>query len=197
MPQISLTYHLHLPCKVVIKGRIFLQVQMLHLLFSLSCSGTVFKNPLLNHLFTFIAGRTMFLPLANFLLWLQCCPKCIQDDGLQKHGIEHQDPWKCVAQFCLIWKGSSPRKPCTFLLLRVRPCRKENSGSHLWGFGFPMCLLFNIVNKRVQNAALGSSLKNDRMISVCFQGKPLSITVIQDYAPTSNAEEAEVEWLVL
>ena len=51
-----------------------------------------------------------------------------------------------------------------------------------------------IVNKRVQNAVLECNLKNDRMISVCFQGKPFSITVIQVYAPTSNAEEARVEW---
>ena len=50
-----------------------------------------------------------------------------------------------------------------------------------------------IVNKRVQNAVLGCNLKNDRMISVCFQGKPFNITVIQAYAPISNAEEAEVE----
>ena len=50
-----------------------------------------------------------------------------------------------------------------------------------------------IVNKRVQNAVLGYNLKNDRMISLCFQGKPFNITVIQGYAPTSNAEEAEVE----
>ena len=49
------------------------------------------------------------------------------------------------------------------------------------------------VNKRVQNAVLGCNLKNDRMISVRFQGKPFNITVIQAYAPTSNAEEAEVE----
>ena len=48
-----------------------------------------------------------------------------------------------------------------------------------------------MVNKRVRNAVLGCSLKNDRMISVCFQGKPFNITVIQVYAPTSNAEEAE------
>ena len=48
-------------------------------------------------------------------------------------------------------------------------------------------------NKRAQNAVLGCNLKNDRMISVCFQGKPFNITVIQAYAPTSNAEEAEVE----
>ena len=51
-----------------------------------------------------------------------------------------------------------------------------------------------MVNKRVRNAVLGCNLKNDRMISVRFQGKPLTITVIQVYAPTSNAEEAEVEW---
>ena len=51
-----------------------------------------------------------------------------------------------------------------------------------------------MVNKRVQTAVLGWSLKNDRMISVPFQGKPFNITVIQVYAPTSNAEEAEVEW---
>ena len=51
-----------------------------------------------------------------------------------------------------------------------------------------------IVNKRVQNAVLGCSLKNDRMISVRFQGKPFNITVIQVYALTSKAKEAEVEW---
>ena len=50
-----------------------------------------------------------------------------------------------------------------------------------------------MVNKRVRNAVLGCNLKNDRMISVCFQGKPFSIMVIQAYAPTSNTEEAEVE----
>ena len=50
-----------------------------------------------------------------------------------------------------------------------------------------------IVNKRVQNEVLGCNLKNDRMISVRFQGKPFSIIVIQVYAQTSNAEEAEVE----
>ena len=52
-----------------------------------------------------------------------------------------------------------------------------------------------IVNKRVQNAVLGCNLKNDRMISVHFQGKLFNIRIIQVYAPTSNAEEAEVEWL--
>ena len=50
-----------------------------------------------------------------------------------------------------------------------------------------------MVNKRVRNTVLGCNLKNDRMISVHFQGKPFNITVIQDYAPTSNTEEAEVE----
>ena len=51
-----------------------------------------------------------------------------------------------------------------------------------------------MVNKRVQNAVLGCNLKNDRMISVHLQGKQFNITVIQVYAPTSNAEESEVEW---
>ena len=51
-----------------------------------------------------------------------------------------------------------------------------------------------MVNKRVRNAVLGCDLKNDRMISVHFQGKPLNITVTQVYAPIGNAEEAEVEW---
>ena len=50
-----------------------------------------------------------------------------------------------------------------------------------------------MVNRRVRNAVLGCNLKNDRMISVRFQGKPFNITVIHVYAPTSNAEEAEVE----
>ena len=50
-----------------------------------------------------------------------------------------------------------------------------------------------IVNKRVQNAALGCNLKNNKIISVRFQGKPFNTTVIQVYAPTTTAEEAEVE----
>ena len=51
-----------------------------------------------------------------------------------------------------------------------------------------------MVNKTVWNAVLGYNLKNDRMITVRFQGKPFNITVIQVYAPTKNGEEAEVEW---
>ena len=51
-----------------------------------------------------------------------------------------------------------------------------------------------MVNRRARNAVLGCNLKNDRMISVHFQGKPCNIPVIQVYAPTSNAEEVEVEW---
>ena len=51
-----------------------------------------------------------------------------------------------------------------------------------------------IVNKRLLSTVLGCNLKNDRMISVRVQGKPFNITVIQVYAPTNNAEEAEVEW---
>ena len=51
-----------------------------------------------------------------------------------------------------------------------------------------------IVNKRVLNAVLGCNFKNDRMISVCFQDKPFNITVIQVYAPTTDATEAEIDW---
>ena len=53
-----------------------------------------------------------------------------------------------------------------------------------------------MVNKRVRNAVLGCNLKNDRMISVHFQGKPFTITVIQVYAMTSNGDEAETEWVL-
>ena len=53
----------------------------------------------------------------------------------------------------------------------------------------------NFLNKIDQNAALGCNLKNDRMISFRFQSKPFNITIIQVYAPTTNAEEAEVEWV--
>ena len=70
-----------------------------------------------------------------------------------------------------------------------------NSGDHYIYCCGQECLRRNrvtlIVNKRVQNAVLGCSLKNDRMISVHFQGKPFNITVVQVYTPTSNAEEAE------
>ena len=51
-----------------------------------------------------------------------------------------------------------------------------------------------MINKRVHNTVLGCNIKNDRMISVRFQGKPFNVTIIQIYAPTSNAKEAEVEW---
>ena len=53
-----------------------------------------------------------------------------------------------------------------------------------------------IINKRVPNVVFGCNLKNDRMISVHFQGKPFNITVIQVYAPTTDAEEAEVNWIL-
>ena len=51
-----------------------------------------------------------------------------------------------------------------------------------------------MVNKRVQNAVVRCNLKNNRMISVCFQGKPFNIKIIQACAPKTNAEEGEVEW---
>ena len=50
-----------------------------------------------------------------------------------------------------------------------------------------------IINKRIQSAVLGCNLKNDKMIVVCFQGKPFNITVIQVYAPTTDAKEAEID----
>ena len=72
-----------------------------------------------------------------------------------------------------------------------------NSDDHYIYYGGQESLRSNevaiIVNKRVWNAVLWCNLKNDRMISVCFQGKPFNITVIQVYAPTSNAKEAQVE----
>ena len=69
----------------------------------------------------------------------------------------------------------------------------DHDGYSISSEGFLPTVADIMVNKRVQNAVLGCSLKNDRMISIRFQGKPFSITVIQVYAPTSNAEEAEVE----
>ena len=72
-----------------------------------------------------------------------------------------------------------------------------NSDDHYIYYGGQESLRRNgvavMVSKRVQNAVLGCSLKNNRMISVPFQGKPFSIMVIQVYAPNSNAEEAEVQ----
>ena len=76
------------------------------------------------------------------------------------------------------------------------PCTRS------WGFNIYYCGQESfrrsgvgiMVNKRVQNAVLGCNLKNNRMTSVCFQGKSFNITVIQVYAPASNPEEAEVEW---
>ena len=53
-----------------------------------------------------------------------------------------------------------------------------------------------IVNKRFQNAVLGCNLENDKLILVYYQGKPFNITVIQVYAPTTNAEEVEVDWFM-
>ena len=68
-----------------------------------------------------------------------------------------------------------------------------NSDDHFGQESFRRNGVALIVNRRVQNAVLGCSLKNDRMILVHFQGKPFNITVIQIYTLTSNAEEAEVE----
>ena len=73
---------------------------------------------------------------------------------------------------------------------------KFNSDDHYIYYCRQDCLRTGValrVNKRVQNAVLGCDLKNDRMISVRFQGKPFSITAIQVYIPTTNADKAEVE----
>ena len=75
-----------------------------------------------------------------------------------------------------------------------------NSDDHLIYYGGQESLrrkgVAITVNKRARNAVLGCNLKNDRMIAGHFQGKPFSITVLQAYASTSNAEEAEVEWVL-
>ena len=71
-----------------------------------------------------------------------------------------------------------------------------NSDNHIYSCGQESLRRNRValtVNRRVQNAVLGYNLKNDRMISVHFQGKPFNITVIQVYAPTTNAKVAEVE----
>ena len=71
-----------------------------------------------------------------------------------------------------------------------------NSDDHYIYYGGQESIRRNgvfIIKKRVQNAVAGCNLKNYRMISVCFQGKPFNITVIQAYAPTSNDKKAEVE----
>ena len=69
-----------------------------------------------------------------------------------------------------------------------------NSGNHYGQESLRRNGVALIVNRRVQNAVLGCSLKNGRTISVHFQGKPFNIMVIQVYAPTNNAEEAKVKW---
>ena len=103
----------------------------------------------------------------------------------------------CPASFCT----PKPNLPVTAGIFLSTPyfCMgKSNSDDHYIYYCGQESLRRNgvalIVNKRVQNAVLGCNLKNDRMISVLFQGKPFNITVIQVYAPTTNAEEAEPDW---
>ena len=83
------------------------------------------------------------------------------------------------------------------LLTKQMGMGEFNSDDHYIYYYGQECLRRNgvalIVNKRVWNAVLGCSLKNNRMISACFQGKPFNTKVIQVYAPTTDAEEAEVE----
>ena len=101
------------------------------------------------------------------------------------------------------WKWSNRWKTVNFNILGISKLNwtgmgEFNSDDHYFYYCWQESLRWNgvaiIVNERVQNAALGCTLRNNGMISVHFQGKALSITVIQVYALTSNAEEAEVEW---
>ena len=100
------------------------------------------------------------------------------------------------------WKWSNRMARVNINILGISELKwtgmgKFNSDDHYIYYCWQESLRRNgvalIVNKRVQNAVLGCNLKNDRMISVHFQGKPFNITVIQVYAPTSNTEEAEVK----
>ena len=98
------------------------------------------------------------------------------------------------------WRNEGRPPACVVDSLKLygTGCGEFNSDDHYIYYCRQESLRRNgvaiMVNKRVQNAVLGCSLKNDRMISVRLQGKPFNITVIQVYAPTSNAEKAEVEW---
>ena len=85
--------------------------------------------------------------------------------------------WCCKEQYCIgTWNGRSMNQG------KLDVVKQEMARVNV-----------DILGIRVRNAVLGCNLKNDRMISVRFQGKPFNITVTQVYAPTSNAEEAEVE----
>ena len=96
------------------------------------------------------------------------------------------------------WEGKSEHDILGISKLKWTGMGEFNSDDHYISYCGHESLGRNgaaiIVNKRVWNAVLGCSLKNNRMISVRLQGKPFNITVIQVYALTSNAEEAEVEW---
>ena len=107
---------------------------------------------------------------------------------LNKQGDNIQ-PWRTLFP---IWNQSVVL--CPVLTIASWPayrCLRR----HVRWFGIPISWngVAIIVNKRVQNAVLGCNLKNNRMISVLFKGKPFNIIVIQVYAPTSKAEEAEIE----
>ena len=115
----------------------------------------------------------------------------VMSDSLRPHGLPPTSllhPWD--------FPGKSTGVGC-HCLLRWTGMGEFNSDDHYIYYCRQESLRKNgiaiIVNKRVWNTVLGCSLKNDRMISVHFQGKPFSITVIQVYALTSNTEEAEVE----
>ena len=95
-------------------------------------------------------------------------------------------PWTARRSNQSILKEISPEYSLEGLMLKL----KLQYSGHLMRRRNGVAIM---VNKRVRNAVLGCNLKNNRMISIRFQGKPFNITVIQLYAPTSNAEEPEVE----
>ena len=109
-------------------------------------------------------------------VWLLATPWTVAHQGPPSMGFSRQEYWSGVPL----------------------PSPEFNSDDHYIYYCGQESLRRNgvaiMVNRRVRNAVLRCNLKNDRMISVRFQGKPFSFTVIQVYAPTRNAEEAEVEW---
>ena len=128
---------------------------------------------------------------------MDCCCCCCQvtsvvSDSVQPHGLQPTrllHPWDSP--------GKNTGVGCHFLLHKWTGMGEFNSDDHyIYNCGQESLRRNGVaimVNKRVQNAVPGCNLKNNRMISLRFQGKPFNITVIQVYAPTSNAEEAEVE----
>ena len=143
-------------------------------------------------------------------------PKQKQPSVVDVTGDGSKEVWCCKEQYCIgtwnvrfmnqgkleVVKQEMARMSINILGIRELKWTgmgKFNSDDHYIYYCGQESLRRNgvavIVNKRAQTAVLGCNLKNDGIISVHFQGKPFSLTAIQVYAPTSNAEEAEVEWI--